>query len=140
MFGDAARVRHAACPSGSQNVAPSASCSTTPASTIAPSHSRTYRSFSPARAATPAAVAGGPPAIASNRPDRWPSDTMSAAAASLYIPISRPAICSALAIAPSHEKQGSAVGPSPTPLLLAAAPPVTDGAAAAARIASRPSE
>src|SRR5262245_15694814 len=56
---------------------------------IAASHSRTYRSFSPADAAISELVDGGSEAITSKRPVRWPMLTISASPASFHIRIIR---------------------------------------------------
>src|SRR5262249_48777390 len=72
-------------------------CSTTPPVTIAPSHSRTYRSLSFASSAIRTLSAGGKYAIASKRPVRWPIEVISATAAEFRTPISFSANASAFA-------------------------------------------
>src|SRR6516225_2037338 len=72
----AARVRHGACSAGSTYRVLVGSTSTIPDVTIAPNHSRTYRSFSPALVAISAEVDGDDPLMASNKPVRWPIDAI----------------------------------------------------------------
>src|SRR2546427_6877886 len=93
----AALVRTAECSAGSENRLVSAATSTTPPVVMAPSHSRTYRSFSPARVAISAEVDGGISRIASKRPVRWPTDAMRHRAPSLSTVMKRPAKASAFA-------------------------------------------
>ena len=52
---------------------------------ITASHSRTYRSSSPAAEAISALVAAGISAMASNNPVRWPTLTIRASAASFMV-------------------------------------------------------
>ena len=62
----------------------------------APSHSRTYRSHSPARAASCSLVAG-PSAAAANKPVRWPMSTIELSRLPVRIDIMCPPKASALA-------------------------------------------
>ena len=59
--------------------------------TMAPSHSRTYRSSSEAAAAICSEVEGGRPAIVSKRPVRCPMLVISVTAAALRLPMTCPA-------------------------------------------------
>ena len=78
-------MSQAACPAGSVKVPAAPSCSTIRPVVITASHSRTYRSSSPAVAAISALVAAGIPAMASNSPVRWPTLTIRASAASFMV-------------------------------------------------------
>src|SRR6516225_7154707 len=72
----AARARYDACSAGNTYRVLVGSTSTIPDMTIAPNHSRTYRSFSRALVAISAEVDGGDPFMESNRPVRWPIDAI----------------------------------------------------------------
>jgi hypothetical protein len=98
MFaGVAVRVSLAACSGGRLQVPASGSCSTTPAVSMAPSHSRTYRSFRPALEAICALVPGGMSAMASNRPVRWPTEVIRQSAPALRAPNKRSSKAASLA-------------------------------------------
>jgi hypothetical protein len=77
-------------------------CEMTPAVTVAPSHSRTQRSFSPALVGISSEVAGGSSRRTSNRPVRWPIDAIRHRALLLSACKTRPAT---LQLSPGRNQQ-----------------------------------
>src|SRR6516164_5631791 len=98
------------CSAGSQNRSSAPSNSRYPAARMPSSHSRTYRSDSPARLASSPLVAGPPRASCLNRPSRSPRaaiTTVAAAAVSVSTrPVNSCALLSSMIVPPSLATRG----------------------------------